>query len=283
MLPADQNCFSFLKDKSFLIKATISNGHGASIEFIPFGKQNFQSRTVEGRIEQEIFSDKDPTILRTKIESYDHNEVATINYSGTDSYIKAGGYFVIRNLVINTPNGSFLEVSEIGSVLTQIVLVNGIFYPNTIIVKGSNRKGAWSHKVAREDALYQFESDSRDVYLNSEEFRKYLATPKLTQIANKIITKNKDGKYGEEYGPLEYEKDIAELIATADAHGINHDYAMKIYTLLKEKPGWWEKHWLIFYLILASFGAFWIWFFKWTWRKLNIPQRFLLWWRKKKN
>lgn len=280
--PADQNYFSFLKDKPFLIKATISNSHGAAIEFVPSEKREFQSQNVADRIEQEIFSDKGPNIFRSKVMFYDHIDMAILNYVGTGALFRFGGPYELRGLAVNTPNGSFLEASETGSVLIKDLIVNSIVYPNAIIIKGSNHRGDWSRKVATEDALYKFESDSRGVYLNSEEFRKYLATPKLTQIANKIITKNKDGKYGEEYGPLEYEKDIAELIAVADAHGINHDYAMKIYTLLKEKPGWREKHWLIFYLILASFGAFWIWFFKWTWRKLNISQRFLLWWHKKK-
>jgi len=283
VLPADQNCFSFLKDKPFLIKATISNSHGAAIEFIPSVKQMFQSRTVEGQIEQEIFSDKDPTIHRTKIESYDHNAVATIYYSGTGSFWHIPGpYSILCNVVVNTPNGSFLEVSEVGSFWTQGILVNSIFYPNTIFIRGSNRRCDWSRKIAKEDARYYFKVDSREVYLNSEEFRKYLATPELTQIANKIITKNKAGKYVEEYGPLEYEKDIAELIAAADAYGINRDYAMKTYTLLKEKPSWWENHWIVRTLTLTFLGAFLLWFIKWVWRKLNLSQRFSVWWRKKK-
>ncbi len=283
VLHADQNCFSFLKDKPFLIKATISKRHGAAIEFIPSIKRMFQSRTVEGRIEQEIFSNKDPTIRRNKIEYYDHNTATTLNYSGTGSFWHIPGqHTALHNFVVNTPNGSLLEVSEVGSVWLQGILANSIFYPNMIVIKGSNRRSDWSRKIAKEDARYYLESDFRDVYLNSEEFRKYCATPELTHIANKIITKNKDGKYREEYGPLEYEKDIAELIAVADAHGINRDYAMKIYTLLKEKPSWRERHWIICGMIVGVLTFYFLCLIRWGDKKLILSQRFLVWWRKKK-
>jgi len=263
VLPAYHKYFSFLKDKPFLIKATISNSHGAAIEFIPSEKQIFQSRNVEGQIEQEIFSDKDPTILRAKIESYDHNEVATINYIGTGSYFKLGKNSTVRNLAVNTPNGSFLELLEISSILTQGVLVNGIFYPNTINVKGSNRKDAWSRKVAKEDALYYFKLDSRDAYLNSEEFREFVANPELTRIANEIDAKYKSGKYGGEYGNLEFKEDMAELIAVTDAHGIKHEFAKNIYEFVKEQPSWRERHWIICALMITFLGLILIWFFKW--------------------
>ena len=64
VLPAYQKHFSFLKEKSFLIKASISNNHGTAVEFIPSEEQKFQCQTVTARIERGLFPDKDLNISK---------------------------------------------------------------------------------------------------------------------------------------------------------------------------------------------------------------------------
>lgn len=269
---------------------TISNNHGVAIEFVPSEKQKFQCQVTTKRIEQEIFPDKDFNVSYIgKIEP-EMPDRTGISYIGkATSFIwpnKPGpilapkGYCYICGIAMITNRKWFLETSEMSYLRMNDMRVDDINYPNVIIIRGTNHRADWSGKVAIKNALYDLNMDFRHVCLNSENFRKFEATPELTQIANKIITRNNAGKYGEEYGPLEYERDIAELIATADAHGINRDYAMKIYTLLKEKPSWRERHWIIGGMAVGVLTSCFILFLRLGDKKISLSQRFLGWCRK---
>ena len=109
-----------------------------------------------------------------------------------------------RNFSVETNNGSFIELSESGALRTENIRVDDIDYPNTIVIKGSNRRNDWSRKVAKMDASDDFYDDFQYAYFNSEEFREFVATPQLRNIANEIDAKYKSGKYGGEYGNLEF-------------------------------------------------------------------------------
>lgn len=264
VLPAYRKYFSFLKEKPILIKASISTSHGAAMEFISSEKQKFQCQIVSDRIEQEIFSDKDINIPRIKPDA---NNTAIINYTGLGPCIKnSAQHNTLSNFAVNTPNGSFLEVSETGSIVTKKLIVNGIAYPNTIIIKGSNRRSAWNRKSAKEDVLDEFHLDFQFAYFTSEEFRRFVATPQLTHITNEITRKQKAGDYGVKYGYLLFQEDLAKLNAAADAHRIKHEFTENILAFSKEQPSWRERHPIIFTLILTFLGAFLIWFLKWGWK-----------------
>jgi hypothetical protein len=280
VLSAYHKYFSFHKEKPFLIKATISNSHGGAVEFIPSKTQEFQCQTVTDRIEQEIFPHRDPNSF--KIE-FDTNNDTVLRNPGSGPLWKPGGKGnEIRNIISITNKGWFLDLLEEVSLATKAINVDGIDYPNTIIIKGSNRRSAWSRKVAKEDALHEFDIDFREAYWNSEEFREFVATPEITQIATEIIAKEKAGEYGGQYGYLKMKDDIVKLDNIADAHQIKHELTKNLLAFLKEQPSWREKHWLIFYLILTCIGALLIGFIKWSWRKLILSQRILVWWTKKK-
>jgi len=242
--PAYQKHFSFLKEKPILIKASISTSHGAAVEFIPSEAQNFQCRTVTARIEHEVFPNKDLSISRIE-------DLAKSN-PGFRVTAKLNG---IKNIKVKTNNRPFLGLSETGSLRTEEIVVDDINYPNTIIIKGSNRRGAWSRKAAKEEALYDFRGDFFFAYVNSEEFREFVATPKLTHIAKEIYAKQKGGDYGGEYGYLMMKEDLAKLNSAAYAYGIKHEFSENIYEFVKEQPPWRERHPIIFNVMCGIVGG----------------------------
>jgi hypothetical protein len=246
VLPAYRKYFSFLKEKPFLIKASISTSHGSAVEFIPSDDYKFQCQTIKNRIEQGIFPGKNLNTSRA----------ATV----------LGKHCFFKDVSLTCEMGMPIEISDGGSLRTKDIIANDINYPNTIIIKGSNRRSDWSRKSAKEDAQYYFDIDFRDAYVASEEFREFVATPELTNIANEIITKQKAGYYGGQYGYLKMKEDLAKLTAAANARGIKHEFTENILTFLKGQPCWQERHRIIYALMLTLLGAFLLWFLKWGWK-----------------
>jgi hypothetical protein len=255
VLPAYQKYFSFLKEKSILIDASISTNHGAAVEFIPSEERKFRCRTVTTRIEQVVFPNKNLSI--SKLEDF------TKSNPGFRVSAKLIG---LKNFVVITKNRPFLELLEMGSLRTEEIVVDDINYPNTIIIKGSNRRNAWSRKAAKEEAQHDFRGDFCFAYFNSEEFREFVATPELTHIAKEIDAKQKAGDYIGEYGYLTMQEDIAKLNAAANAHGVRHEFTENLLAFSKEQPSWRERHWIVCTLMLTFLGAFLIWFLKWGWK-----------------
>ena len=265
--PAYQKYFQFLKEKPILIKASVSTSHGAAVEFVPSKVQKFQCQTVTDKIEQTVFQGIDLNTLN----SNDNNR-PKFTYSGEPGPMhnvsaKRIGFV---NLMFITNKGWLFNILETGSVITKELIVDGINYPNMIIIKGSNRRSVWSHKEAKEDASHEFRVDFKIAYFSSEEFRKFVATPGLTQIAKKIEAKQTAGKYGGEYGYLELKEDLDELNAAADAHGIRHEFSNNLYEFVKAQPSWRERHWILYPFIFVLLGIFLSWFLKWSWKLIWV-------------
>jgi len=268
VLPAYQKYFSFLKEKPILIKASISTIHGAAVEFISSEAQKFQCRTLTDRIEQAVFPYKDLSISRIE------------GNTRPKPFVRVSGKLTLfRNAYVTTINVKpFLELSETGSLRTEEIVVDGINYPNTIIIKGSNRRNVWSRKAAKkEEASSDFRVDFFVSYFNSEEFREFVATPRLTHIAEGIVAKEIDGKYKGEYGYLAAREDIAKLNFAADAYGINHEFSENIYEFVKEQTQWRERHPIMFNVMCGIVGGILVillicflkWGWKWIWVKLG--------------
>jgi len=261
--PSYQTYFQFLKEKPILINASISTSHGAAVEFIPSEVRKFQCQTVTTRIEHAVFPNKNLSISRKEG-----------NAKPKLLFRILGKLANFRDIEVTTSNErQFLELSEKGSLRTERIVVDDINYPNTIIIKGSNRRNAWSRKAAKEEALSDFRGDFLFAYLESEEFREFVATPELTQIAKKIEAKQTAGKYGGEHGYLELKEDLDALNAAADAHGIRHEFSNNLYEFVKEQPSFRERHWIFCTLMLGFLLAFLIWLagwgWKWIWVKLG--------------
>lgn len=274
VLPAYQKHFPFLKEKTFLIKAYISNSHGAAVEFIPSEEQKFQCQTVTARIERELFLDKDLNI--SKIED-DTSNATFLIYNGKPGpmFRISGKNITLTKFTAITNKGWFLNLLETGSLRIKEISVDNIVYPNTTIMKGSNRRKTWSRKAAEGDAIYCFFQDFWSAYFKSDEFREFVATPELTHIANRIIAKENANGYQGEYGYLVLQEDLAELNAAADAHGIKHEFAKNIYTFLKGQRSWRERHWIICGVIIGVLTCCLIWVLKRSWIKLG---RYMIFW-----
>jgi len=242
-LPKYRKYFEDYANAPFIINAVISSTHGAAMELVPSGKVKFQCRMVAERIDQEIFP------VNEASREYESIGVP-INVTA-----KSIG---IRNLSVEG-----ITVSETGSLRTKDVVVKGINYPNTIVIKGCNQIKSWSRKVAREDALGYFHSDLNFAYMFSEEFREFIATPELTDIAKTIHAKLQEGAYKVKYGYIEFRDDLAALIARATAHGINPAFAKSIYKFLEKDKSWFERHIILSGILICTIFAVFIWLFKW--------------------
>lgn len=266
--PAYQKYFQFLKEKPILIKASVSTSHGAAVEFVPSEVQKFQCQTVTDKIEQTVFQGIDLNTLN----SNDNNR-PKFTYSGEPGPMRnvSAKRIGFVNLMFITNKGWLFNILETGSVITKELIVDGINYPNMIIIKGSNRRSVWSHKEAKEDASHQFRVDFKIAYFSSEEFRELVATPGLTQIANEIDAKYKSGKYGGEYGYIEFQEDLAKLNAVAEAHGIKHEFSENIYEFVKKQPSWRERHPIMFSVIIIGVLTFFlVGFLKWGWKLICV-------------
>jgi hypothetical protein len=261
--PAYQKYFQFLKGKPILINASISTSHGAAVEFIPSEVHKFQCQTVTTRIEHAVFPNKNSSI--SGIEDF---------AKSNPGFRVSAKLFGLKNYRIVTKNRPFVELMETGSFRTEEIVVDDIDYPNTIIIKGSNRRNAWSRKAAKEEALSDFRGDFFFAYHEREDFREFVATPKLTLMAKEIDAKEKDGGYGGEYGCLEKEEDIAKFNEAADALGVSHKRAEKVYKHVKAQPRWRERNPTVFNVICGVVGGFLvillILFFKWGWKWIMV-------------
>ena len=263
-LPKYRQEFADYKDFPFIINAVISSTHGASIELIPSEESKFQCRTIEDRIDREVFPEKDPNTSRVESDTSDHAD---------RGYSRIGRPKVsakIINLCRLSADG--IHILKTGSLMTKEMVVNGIYYPNTIIINGNNQRKYWSLKVAEEDASRSFRLDLIIAYFSSEEFREFVATPVLTQIAKDIIAKKDKGLYIGKHGYILFREDLRKLVAEADAHGISHEFAESIYKFLEKEKSWLERHPIFLTLLLAIIGAaifaILVWVFKWGYGRL---------------
>ncbi|HYD91165.1 MAG TPA: hypothetical protein VEA37_06710, partial [Flavobacterium sp.] len=131
------------------------------------------------------------------------------------------------------------------TIFTESIGLNGRFFPNVILFKGSNQKRFWTKNNARKEGLGRFRDDFQSVYLSSEEFRRFVATPELEKICKRILKNHSEGKYSQEGEYWSFKSDFAELYVAAKKHNIKSEFADQLYEFLQkqaERPGWFEKH-----------------------------------------
>jgi hypothetical protein len=209
----------FYNGNPYFIRAFVSTKHGAGLEFIP-------SKTSSSKIE----------ITNKQIEEYFFN--GNVGWP----MFEIAGRGSIGNLSIESNGHPFVKILENGSILFWNLRVNGKLYDYTII-KGSNLKKDWTNQTASEDALYNFKNDLINAFAMSEEFRRYLAMPVLTDMANKILDREKNGYYVNNY--LLYKSDFEELYNIAKEYRVNGQFAEDIYNFnenQKKIPSWWDQY-----------------------------------------
>lgn len=225
--PKYRKYIDFYNQYPYRIKATISATHGAALEFIPSSKQFFEMQKANKKIEHAIFIDEDISLDKQIIKDV------------------AGIVIEISNLTFITKKGYFINVLETGSVLIKNVTVDEIDYDHAILIKGSNKRKYWTKKIARRDASGYFRSDLSLAFIMSEEFRKFVSIPKLSDTANKILEKQMNGEYSKEYGYLQREEDLEEFYNVAKKYGVSNKFADEIFNFRKEvesRPSWLQRN-----------------------------------------
>lgn len=237
--PEYREYFDFYANSPYKINATISNTHGAAIEFIPSNKSLFDFGTIEQRIELAIFPDVD-----LNITSLDVNATVFI-WSGEPSqamFVINGTGNELKGIIFITNKGHFLDLGIWGSVLLSNVIVDDRYY-YVMMIKGSNTPSSWTKDIAKEEAMRLFEEDLFSAFNRSEEVRKYIAYPILEEMISQIVWKH---QHTEEigYDLLQYYKDLAKVRDLAvNTYHLNSTFVDEILNWLEDiypKQPWWE-------------------------------------------
>mgnify|MGYP001794346748 CR=1 FL=1 len=193
----------------------ISKKRGALIEFIPSERTFFSSQIVRSDIMKYFFylnSKNKPKNTKVKFK----NTINAGKRMNESLFQIDSQYNTFSKLAFKTNGKGFIKLGESGSVTLREIDFNGILFENQILLKGSNKVKDWSvFRKVRRDVQMRFANDLRFAFHESKEFREYLATPALSKEARKIILKEKNGKYSESYGVLEYDKDLKRLRSLA--------------------------------------------------------------------
>jgi hypothetical protein len=263
-LPKYRKEFADYDDAPFVIDTVISSNNGAAIKLIPSDESKFKCRTISEKIDEEIFNERKPN---NSIVERDKNVLDDLGYPSIDRIFRVSA----KDISITRLRVRSIILLETGSLITKEMVVGGIYYPDTIIVKGSNQRKHWNLKVARKDASISFRLDLIIAYLSSQEFREFIATPELTLIAKDIIAKRDKGSYSGEHGYILFREDLGSLIAKAEEHGISHEFAESIYKFLETEQTWLERHKVLLTVLLGILSAaiftVLVWFLKWIYNR----------------
>jgi hypothetical protein len=151
------------------------------------------------------------------------------------------------------------RLTEEGALLLEDLSVQNVPCYHTIL-KGSNRLENWSEKAAVNDASDHFRSAFMGAFVNSEEFRQFVASPELSKIAKRILEKFDQNKYTDDF--MEFKKDFAELYDIAEKYNIKREFADELYNFLEKKknwPTWAARHPVYFGLTITLIGGLLIW------------------------
>lgn len=264
--PKYREYFDFYRKSPFRIYATISNVHGAAIEFVPSNESLFAYREVEQRIEETIFP-----YIDLNITSVDAENATVLIFQGgepSEACIAVEGEGnMISNMVIITNKRHFIDVETSGSVLLSNVNVDGIVY-NMVIIKGSNKPDSWTKQVAEAEANRIFESDLFQAFNQSIEIREYIAYPILKELIEQVVWKH---HHADEigYDMLQYHEDLTVIRDIAvNTYHLNSTFVDEILDWIESKyqlePQWWEVppwSWLLgaiagfFVTLILNFGG----------------------------
>ena len=240
--PEYREYFDFYRKSPFKIYATISNTHGAAIEFVPSDESLFAYKEVEQRIEEAIFP-----YIDLNITSVDAENATVLIWQGGEpgeACITIGGKGnMFSNMVFITNRRHFLDMETGGSLLLSNVNVDGIIY-DMVIIKGDNSPESWTANVAEGEANRVFESDLFRAFNQSEEVREYIAYPTLKELIDQIVWKH---HHAEEigYDMLQYYEDLAVIRDIAvNTYHLDSTFVDEILNWIESKyqlePKWWD-------------------------------------------
>lgn len=245
ILPAFRRHLSFYEEYPFSVLSTISARHGAALEFVPSEEESFRNRSVTEKVEHAVF--KYPLNFQRGLERREDGAVLMYPRELQHAVDVKGKHATIHDVSATTSvTHDFVNVATNASLHTKDVFVDGVAYPHAMFIKGSNQYKHWTPKTAQRDAQVALWLHARRAFIESEEFRKFITSPQLTDIAKRILEREEAGKYGGQYGLLLYEEDLQELYATAKKYKVPHEFAENIYRFYSHlrsiRPGFWERH-----------------------------------------
>lgn len=250
--PQFRKYFPFYWDYQYYINATISNVHGAALEFTPWDHEVFESNTIDTRVEPTVFEYVDLNITSVA----NSTGYTVVIYTGEPSIhglpfitIKAYSHVFFSDTIFVTNKASFVEAAEGGELFLSNVIVDGRLF-HTLIMRGSNELSAWTAEQAENDAHRFFESDLYWAFNRSEEVREYIAYPELRQLLEEIVWKRLHAeKIG--YDLFDFKEDLAKVRDLArDKYYVSTefvdellDYLMKIAMTPSPPPPWEVAPW----------------------------------------
>jgi len=233
--------FDFYANFPYKARATVSDTHGAAIEFEPSNESLLYFRTTEQRIEMAVFPDVD-----LNMTSLDINATVFI-WHGEPSHATfvVNGTGVLSNIICITNKGHFLDLGIGGSLLLLNMNVDGRFY-YVMMIKGNNMISSWAEDKAEEEAIKLFEQDLFHAFNQSAEIRRYMAYPILEKLISQIVWKH---QHAEEigYDMLQYYEDLTRIrdLAVTKYH-LNSTFVDEILSWLEDiypkppEPEWWK-------------------------------------------
>lgn len=223
--------FDFHKKLPYSTYVTISKSHGASLEFIPCETQDFVANIVYERIEDAIFEDVDLNLTSSEVLTSNATVLVWSGPANQPMFI-IGGNAVLKNLVVVTNKGYFLELQQTGSLVIRNIIVDEIYYEN-LIIKGSNLIQSWTPETSKNEANWVFQDDLQKAFLESEDVREYIAYPELKMLVERLIERQKDP----DYDLLSFKRDYDEIVKLAEEkYGIERsEFVQEIYEYLKSK------------------------------------------------
>lgn len=256
------------RNRYYQLHCIISQKRGALIEFIPADGKSITCESVSQDIIKYFFysnSTKKPRNTKLRFK----NTIKSSPHLKRPLFTIDSKRVTMSKLAFKTNKQNVISLSKNGDVTFREIDVNGYLNENQIFLKGSNKVKDWTMKNAYWDAQFRFANDLRFAFHESKEFRKYIATPHLSKIAKDIISKEKNGKYSDSYGVLEYETDLKKLRQLANEMEVETNHVDTVLQFVRTKagrPNWLQRNpifvrvigGLIIYVLTQIFNWKWI-------------------------
>lgn len=203
------------------LNATVSQSHGAAIEFVLNETSiAFEATRTNERIEVAIL---DGVFSRQQGLPIQVRAVRII--------------FVLESGVVFDWGGlCFFEVFDNATIVLvgSDWILDGVRYTNPITIKGSNMYEAWATDKAIWDANFDFRYDLAAALNASEGVREYLAYDELKDTLNDIAKKLKEDP---DYGWSQLDSDLSELSKIAlEKYGVTRSqFIEEVFNVIKEK------------------------------------------------
>ena len=231
---------------NYEVYVTISTMHGIGIECFPSNKTQFYFNTVDVPIETAVFPNLGFNVTLPPMNASIFTWTGAPN--GTMFEVGDATNTEMRNLVIVTNNGHFLELGEKGEIYLFDVTVDGRYY-HALILRGGNSPDYWNQNTAQKDASIFFETKSYLTDRQAEATKESMAYPIFQTMLSQILWKDRNA-LETNYTLPEHDRDIETVKELAiDTYHLPSTYVDQFYNwldnitprqLVLPKQAWYE-------------------------------------------